>query len=220
MSSTSCAEIRSGRAVAFRRLDQDVYWQGEMSLQRKDASIIPVDIHVSSITNAEGIVIGFVAVTVDIAERKRAQEQLLANSKHLEEVNAALNVLLRHRDEEKKELHAGILANVKQLIMPYLNRLKESSLNHDQITHLGILEAHLQEIVSPFTKNLSQEFFKLSPMEMQVADLVKVGNSNQEIADILGLAKNTILVHRHRIRTKLGLRNNKTNLRSYLQSLS
>jgi PAS domain S-box-containing protein len=210
---------RSRVVAGFKSLDHDVYWQGELSLQRKDASIIPVDIHVSSITNAEGTVIGFVAVTVDITERKRAQEQLLANSKHLEEVNAALNVLLRHRDEEKKELHAGIFANVKQLIMPYLNRLKQSSLNHDQMTHLGILEGHLQEIVSPFTKNLSQEFFKLSAMEMQVADLVKAGNSNQEIADILGLAKNTILVHRHRIRTKLGLRNNKTNLRSYLQSL-
>jgi PAS domain S-box-containing protein len=204
----------------FAGLTGDVYWQGELRLQRKDGTTFPADIYVVSILKIDGSVIGFVAVTVDITERKRIEEQLLTNSKHLEEVNAALRILLRHRDEEKVALQQDILSNVKSLILPYLGKLKQSRLDNDQMTYLGILETHLLEIVSPFTKNLSQEFFKLSSMEVQVADLVKAGKTNKEIAAILGLAKNTILVHRHRIRTKLGLRNNKTNLKSYLKSLA
>ena len=204
----------------FAGLIDNVYWQGELLLQRKDGTTFPADIYAVSILQIDGSVIGFVAVTVDITERKRVEEQLLSNSKHLEEVNAALKILLRHRDEEKVALHEDILSNVKILIVPYLGKLKQSRLDNDQMTYLSILETHLLEIISPFTKNLSQEFFKLSSMEVQVADLVKAGKTNKEIAAILGLAKNTILVHRHRIRTKLGLRNNKTNLKSYLESLA
>jgi PAS domain S-box-containing protein len=211
---------RSGAVDIFAGLTDGVYWQGELRLQRKDGTTFPADIYVASVLKTDGRVIGFVAVTVDITERKRFEEQLLSNSKHLEEVNAALKILLRHRDEEKVALHEDILSNVKGLILPYLGKLKQSRLDNDQMTYLSILETHLLEIVSPFTKNLSQEFFKLSSMEVQVADLVKAGKTNKEIAAVLGLAKNTILVHRHRIRTKLGLRNSKTNLKSYLESLA
>jgi DNA-binding CsgD family transcriptional regulator len=49
-----------------------------------------------------------------------------------------------------------------------------------------------------------------------VANLVKEGKTNKEIAALLYLSKNTILFHRHNIRTKLGLRRSKKNLRSHL----
>jgi DNA-binding CsgD family transcriptional regulator len=49
--------------------------------------------------------------------------------------------------------------------------------------------------------------------------LVKEGKTNKEVAEILLLSKNTILFHRHNIRTKLGLRNSKKNLRSHLLGL-
>jgi DNA-binding CsgD family transcriptional regulator len=52
-----------------------------------------------------------------------------------------------------------------------------------------------------------------------VANLVREGKTNKEIAELLLLSKNTILFHRHNIRTKLGLRNNKKNLRSHLLSV-
>jgi len=41
----------------------------------------------------------------------------------------------------------------------------------------------------------------------------------KEIADMLHLSTNTIVSHRYNIRTKLGLKNRKVNLRSYLQTL-
>ena len=53
-------------------------------------------------------------------------------------------------------------------------------------------------------------------MEIKVANLIKVGRTSQEIADLLYLSKNTVLFHRYNIRRKLGLLNTKINLATHL----
>jgi DNA-binding CsgD family transcriptional regulator len=78
------------------------------------------------------------------------------------------------------------------------------------------METNLENIISPFTSGLSAGHHSLTPTEIRVANLVKEGRTNKEIADLLLLSKNTILFHRYNIRTKLGLRKSKKNLRSHL----
>ena len=148
----------------------------------------------------------------------RSQEELEAQSRHLEEVNTALKVLLKQRDQDKHELGENVLSNVKELVDPYLQRLKKSRLSTDQGTLVSILEANLNNIVSPFISKLSSKYFKLTPMEIRVANLIKAGRTSAEIADMLFLSKNTVLFHRYNIRTKLGIKNTKTNLASHLLS--
>ena len=161
----------------------------------------------------------------EIDERRRAEEalrrretELKAQSNHLEEVNTALKVLLKQRDDDKKELGDNVLSNVKELISPYLERLKKSRLNTNQQTLVAILESNLSNMISPFISKLSSKFINFTPMEIRVANLVKEGKTNKEIAELLCLSKNTILFHRYNIRSKLGLKNKKINLRSHLLS--
>jgi DNA-binding CsgD family transcriptional regulator len=156
---------------------------------------------------------------VEKALRKREVE-LKAQSHHLEEVNTALKVLLKQREEDKKELGQNVLSNVKELIFPYIERMKKSRLNTNQQTLIDILESNLNNIISPFISKLSSKFFNFTSMEIKVANLVKEGKTNKEIADLLYLSKNTILFHRHNIRSKLKLKNKKINLRSHLLSYS
>ena len=164
-------------------------------------------------------------VGTDITERKKAEEELrrkqaelLRQSRKLEEVNAALGVLLKRREEDKRELEENVLASVKDLVFPYLERLRNCQTNPDQEILIEILESHLKDIVSPFAAKLSARFSNLTPTEIQVASLVKDGKTTKEIASVLNLSENTIISHRFHIRTKLGLRSKKMNLTSYLRS--
>jgi DNA-binding CsgD family transcriptional regulator len=161
----------------------------------------------------------------EIEERIRAEEalrkqgnKLKAQSHHLAEVNTALKVLLKQREDDKKELGENVLSNVKELISPYLVRLKKSRLNTNQKTLINILDSNLSNMISPFISQLSSKYFNLTPGEVRVANLVKEGKTNKEIAELLCISKNTVLFHRYNIRQKLGLRNKKINLRSHLLS--
>jgi DNA-binding CsgD family transcriptional regulator len=96
--------------------------------------------------------------------------------------------------------------------------LKKSRLNTNQKTLINILESNLGNMISPFISTVSSKYFNLTPMEVRVANLVKEGKTNKEIAELLCISKNTILFHRYNIRSKLGLKNKKINLRSHLLS--
>jgi len=162
----------------------------------------------------------------DTTDRKLAQSALIESerelkikAKDLEELNAALKVLLNKRQEDKEELEEGILSNVRTLIEPYIVKLQRSKLPQSQKTLLNILESNLNEIVSPFTRKLSSKYLNLTTTQIQVANLVKHGKTNKDISEILNVAGRTIAFHRENIRKKLGLTNKKTNLKTYLMSI-
>jgi DNA-binding NarL/FixJ family response regulator len=166
------------------------------------------------------------AILERTAELVRKNEQLQAReaelrrqTQELNELNSALKVLLKKREQDKDVLEEKILSNIKSVINPYLEKLKQSRLNDKQESYLNILESNLNGVVSSFTRELSSKYHALSPMEIQVSNLVKEGKQTKEISDILNLSTNTIISHRYKIRSKLGLKNKKINLRAYLQSL-
>jgi DNA-binding CsgD family transcriptional regulator len=153
-----------------------------------------------------------------VEERKRAESALRAQSSHLEEVNTALRVLLKKREEDRHEMQENVLSNVKELVLPYLARLKRGRLEPHQATLMEILQANLENIISPFISKISSRYLNFTPTEIRVANLIKEGKTNKEIAELLLISKNTVLFHRHNIRTKLGLKNKKINLRTHLLS--
>jgi len=146
-------------------------------------------------------------------------KELNIKTKNLEELNTALKVLLDKREEDKSIIEGKIMSNVKALVQPYLAKLKKISPVQNQKTIINILESNLNEIISSFSRHLSSKYLNLSPSEIQVANLVKQGKTNKEIAEILHVTSRTIAFHRENIRKKLGLTNKKTNLKTYLMSL-
>jgi PAS domain S-box-containing protein len=164
-------------------------------------------------------------LATEVEERRRAEKtlrrretELKAQSKHLEEVNTALRVLLKQRSEDRMELQQNLLSNVKELVAPYLDQLAKTRLSTRQQTLVRILDSNLDNIVSPFISRLSSRFVSLTPTEIRIANLIKEGKTNKEMAEILFISKNTVLFHRHNIRKKLNLTNTSLNLRSHLLS--
>ncbi len=137
----------------------------------------------------------------------------------LKEANAALKVLLKQRDQDKIELEEKVLLNVNQLIIPYLGKLKRRKLDAKQKAYAEILESNLNEIVSPLARSLSSKFLRLSQTELEVASLVQQGQTTKQIAETMNLAESTIDFHRNNIRSKLGVKNKKIGLRTYLSSI-
>jgi PAS domain S-box-containing protein len=154
----------------------------------------------------------------DISKRKQAENELRIKSASLEELNTALKVLLRQREEDKKDLEDRVVSNVKRLVIPYIEKMKKNHLDLQQLSNLNILEANLNEIVSPFLHTVRQ--LNLTPRETQVASLVKDGKTTKEIAETIGVGISAVDSYRNSIREKLGLNNKKVNLQSYLQSLT
>jgi len=157
--------------------------------------------------------------SAELNQKIKELEQEVAKARSNEEKNIALKVLLSQRDNDKKKLEKSIMANVAELIMPNLIRLKNSKLSGKQQVELNVVEANLNEIISPFANNPSSNYMKLTPTEIQVANFIKHGTSSKDIAESLCLSQKTVDTHRYNIRKKLGVSGKGINLRSYLLSL-
>jgi PAS domain S-box-containing protein len=162
----------------------------------------------------------------EIEERKQAEQelkqreaQLEIQKSELEEVNTALRVLLKRRGEDKTEFEEKVLYNVKELVVPYLERLKRDGLDAKRRAYVSILESNLNDIVSSFTHKLSSKYLSLTPTEIQIANLVRQGRTTKEIAEILNSSDRTVEFHRKNIRKKIGIVNRKVNLRSHLLTM-
>ncbi len=153
-------------------------------------------------------------------ELKTREKELFIKSRSLEEVNTALKVLLKRREEDSKEFENRVLSNVKKLIDPYIKKLKKSGLNPDQMIYADILENNISEITSSFSRDLSVKYMDLTPQEIHVAHYIREGKRSKDIAKLLHITERTVNFHRENIRKKLGLANKKTNIRSYLLSFS
>lgn len=155
----------------------------------------------------------------EIEQRKQTTLELQASSDRLHEMNTAMNVLLDKRSEDHQRAEELIRLNLKQLIDPFLNRLENSGLRSTQKQLLEIIRMNLEEVLGSPTPDFSSKYYMFSPNELQVANLIRQGRTSKEVARLLNLSTRTVDSYRDSIRKKLGLKNKKVNLRTYLGSL-
>jgi len=219
------------------------YCSADDLFTRKDGSTFPISVLCSPITEGEKIAASVTAFR-DITELKNAEaalrkaheelegkvrkrtedlvtlnQELEIKSQNLEELNTTLKVLLRQREEDKNELEERVLANIKTLIIPTIEKLKKYTLEPQYTSYLGLLESNLLQIISPFSKRLSTSLHNLTFTEMEVANFIREGKNSKEIATLLHISKDTVDSHRQNIRKRLGLNGKKQNLQSYLLSI-
>lgn len=186
---------------------------------------------VTNVTKVESLLKIFASRASSEIERKRIDEKLQntldelesrvqKRTKELEESNAALKVLLKQRDDDKKQLENNILTNIKQLILPYIDKIRNNAPDKEILASLSVLESNLKEIVSPFAHKLSSNYLGLTPKEIDISNLIMGGKQDKEISQILHISPETVKTHRQNIRKKLGIYSKRANLRTHLLSLS
>lgn len=160
-----------------------------------------------------------VCSVIDITELEEKGSELLIKTRNLEELNTALRVMLKQRAEDREELEQTLMTGIKDLILPHLEKLRKGGSEQSRKIYSDLIASNLEEMFSPFSRKLSTRFRSLTTTEIQVAHLIKDGKNSKEIADVLSVSSSAVDVYRYRIRKKLGLNNQKVNLRSYLASL-
>ena len=157
-------------------------------------------------------------VARDITELKMTQGKLEAKTVRLEEINTTLNILIDKMKESTKNLEETMFSNIRTFVLPHVENLRKMRLNDVQIAYVDLIESNLSKLASPLIHDMRQ--FNLTPMEIQVANLIKDGRTTKDIASLLHTSKVAIDNHRYNIRKKLGINNKKENLRSFFLSIT
>lgn len=125
------------------------------------------------------------------------------------------------RDEDRIDLEHQVMANAEELILPSIERLKQTNLNKQQKELLGICEDNISKITSSFVSSMMDNgrVRGLTHRETTIANLIVQGKSSQEISTILNISESTINYHRNNIRKKVGIKNKSVNLQVYLKQL-
>jgi len=230
--------IFRGRTRSGRVLDMEVSWDCRRDARDRVTGLIAVVTDVTERLNFEAalrrahneleerverrtreLVRVNTQLKKEVQVRKRAEEELEVKQASLEEINTALKVLLKKRDENRLELEEKVLLNMKELALPYLEKLGKTALDPTQKAYLEILESNLEDIISPFARRLSSRLWNLTPAEIKIAGLIKQGKTTKEISSLLHLSPKTVETHRKNIRKKLSIDGRKANLRSHLLSI-
>ena len=150
----------------------------------------------------------------------RAAHKAIQREHHsVQEANIALRAVLSRLEEDRREIKDSVLANIQKIIMPVVFEL-ELELTGRQRSYVTLLRQSLQEIASPFLSQMSKNHLELTPVEIAICTMIRNGLSTKDISQLRRISPATVRRHRENIRRKLGLKNRKVNLTTYLQASS
>lgn len=193
------------------------YWHGEIWDKRKNGEVLPLWLTLTAVTDSRGNITQYVGSFTDITAQKQAEKVLLDARQRLEnqvtttkvaleklkeettEVNTAINFLLKRRENDKYDAQNELSREVDGTILPFLKKLKGASTGRRQTTCLiNILETNLLQLVHSFgrTANLPAACQQLTPVEAQVASMVRQGLPTKVIAATLNSSSGTVSIHR------------------------
>ena len=86
--------------------------------------------------------------------------------------------------------------------------------------YIRLLTRNLEEITSPLVNRLSRRFLKLTPAELKTCNMIRMGLSSKEIAEIRHVSPATVSRQRESIRKKLAITGRNVNLVTFLQTFN
>lgn len=150
-------------------------------------------------------------------ELQESNRQLMLERQALQEANTALRTVLSRIEHEKQGIYHDIKTNVDKILIPILHALTPQ-LSSRQRNYVDLLQTNLEEITSPFINRLSLAYHAMTPTEIAICNMIRIGMRTKEIAEMRGIAEATVNRHREKIRRKLGVTNQSVNLATLLQS--
>ena len=152
------------------------------------------------------------------AEQATLQESLASKDRELTASALFLlkrNELIAHIAERLLKAKPTFRQENQQVIMEIVRDLQA---NHDE-HNWKEFEAHFTRVHSSFYSTLQERFPELSPNERKLCAFLRLNMSTKDISAITQQTLNSITVARSRLRKKLGIEGEETNLVDFLQSI-
>jgi DNA-binding CsgD family transcriptional regulator len=143
------------------------------------------------------------------------KKKLIEQKSILDQKNLAIREVLSQIERGREEIKSNVVANVKNLLMPILQKLE---LKGDSYHYVQLLKNNLKELTSSLGAKLSVKNSNLTPKEIEICNMIRNGITNKEISTLLNISKRTTEKHRTNIRRKLSV-NKDYNLLTFLRTL-
>lgn len=206
---------------ARKMLRENDVWNGEYEFMRTDGSRGVASITIGLLKDDAGEPYGTVGLCHDLTDHKRLEERLTVKTSELQEKNRALSTLLRHAEEERIRACEQVVSDLTHRLTDRVFQIMEAKRAPDLVeTHARLLLEDLG------IENESRELAPSDPTvgfsekELDVARLIRLGKTTEEIAFILGKSLDTVRLQRISIRKKLGLKRRNQSLAGVLKRIA
>jgi len=196
---------------------------------RKNGELFWNELRMAPVFDEKKRLIHYIGIQTNITDRVRAEGEVARYREHLEnlvrertqkleEKNTALKEVLDQIQTEKEAIRDQVVRNVERLIFPLLRKYAKKA-DASARPLWRVLEKNLEEITAPFGAAITRKFYKLTPKEIDIANMIRAGLSTKEISETMHVSPATVENQRNSIRKKLGISKKDINLTSYLQNL-
>lgn len=216
-------EDRDAIAEKLARLKDGGRWTSRRTCLRPDGEAFPVELALWRI-DLQGFTL-YHMVLRDLTAQTLLEKGLRRKRAEVEGMSLALRNVVRSTEKEKEQVREAMLREVRAVILPALERMA----GEESLELRNGLKAMIEERITAFSDTGSATgpntqadasanlLLKLTPREIEVCRLIRMGAGTQQVAELLNTSFDTIQTHRKNIRRKLGLRGRRISLSSFLQ---
>ncbi|HDQ40630.1 MAG TPA: LuxR family transcriptional regulator [Desulfonatronum sp.] len=152
----------------------------------------------------------------DLTARTLLEKGLRRKKAEVEGMNLALRNVVRSTEKEKREVRREVLREIREDFLPALDRMASEASPELRNTLKTMIQERLQEMTAGSSKGMSPLLIRLTPREIEICKLIRLGSATKDIAELLNASFDTIQTHRKNIRRKLGLKGRRISLFSFL----
>lgn len=207
--------VRHFMQNALHALPDDTAWSGTGEAVDASGDVFPVDICVHRVLVAGDAV--WLVVLRDTSLHVELREDLQRTEAVVEGMNLALRHVIRSVHDERRELKEELAQQVKDQVLPALERIVDEDSPDVRQNYKSVIEDHLGEFAEGSAVSFDGIMDRLTPREVEICRLIALGRKSKDICELLHISFETMQTHRKNIRRKLGLKGQRMSLYVFLQ---
>ncbi|WP_421902963.1 LuxR C-terminal-related transcriptional regulator [Maridesulfovibrio sp.] len=176
---------------------------------------IPVELTMHKVRLQSGTV--FHIGLRDMTDIQRLETGLEETREQVDGMNVALRTVIESVEEEKKDMHEDFAIQVREQIMPALDRMIKEPVPQMRRSFGRFIKERLSALAGETGDQFEELLLKLTPREVEICRYIEAGKSTERIGELLSITADTVRTHRKNIRRKLGIQGKNISLISYLK---